>query len=467
MRGRGRSIIKGALFFLYFCLGHTLIFGVFLFSTPFMIGSTDLSYDVEEMMSPSEEKTYAQLLEDRSFSLQSRIALMDEAQETLYVSTFTASDGLTKEIVFGAMLEAADRGVEVRFVMDGLARFETISDYGYLDALATHENIEIRYYEPFNPLLPHTIQNRLHDKMFIIDEHYATSGGRNIADRYFLGEASQVRATYDRDILIFGEEEHSTVQEMKAYYEELFYDSFSKEYRIRREDSRDVFEEAMRNAYRQYHEEHDLASVLIEIKNTAIEVDRASFIRGPLERGKKYPVVLETIAELASHYDEWFIQSPYIIFSDPMMKFLPDHEDKTITFLTNNLAESPNAWARGAYLLFREELAEVGTLYEFQSKDSIHAKSMIFGDDISVVGALNVDPRSAFLSTENMVVIYSEEFRDELYGAMNEFALRSLEVSPDGEYIDNPDVDALEMRWQRHISLRLRSVVARFFAYMF
>ncbi len=467
MRGKGPLFIKSALFLLYFAVGHLLIFGVLLFATPFMIGTTDLEYDIETIRSTSEEKTYAQLLDDREFSLQSRIALMDEAKETLYVSTFTASDGLTKEIVFGAMLEAADRGVQVRFVLDGLARIETVDDYGYLDTLAMHENIEVRLYEPLNPLLPHTIQNRLHDKMFIVDDHYATSGGRNIADRYFLGEASKIRATYDRDVLIFGDGPHSTVMEMKAYYEELFYESFAKEYRIRSEKNREVFEDGMRNAYKQYHDENDLSFVLSEIENTAIEVDRASFIRGPFERGKKYPVVLETIAELANHYDEWFIQSPYIIFSDPMMKYLPEYENKNITFLTNNLAESPNAWARGAYLLFREDLAELGTLYEFQSRDSIHAKSMIFGEDISVVGALNVDPRSAFLSTENMVVIYSEEFRDALYNTMNEYTERSLQVTSEGDYVDNPDVEALEIQWSRRISLRLRSIVARYFAYMF
>jgi len=47
------------------------------------------------------------------------------------------------------------------------------------------------------------------------------------------------------------------------------------------------------------------------------------------------------------------------------------------------------------------------TLYEYYGEGTIHAKSYIFDQRISMIGSFNLDPRSAFLSTESMVVIDS------------------------------------------------------------
>ena len=68
-----------------------------------------------------------------------------------------------------ALLDAADRGVKVRIVVDGLVgRLNFLGgDLGY--ALGTHENIEIRFYNPVNLLAPWGLSARSHEKYVIAD----------------------------------------------------------------------------------------------------------------------------------------------------------------------------------------------------------------------------------------------------------------------------------------------------------
>jgi len=457
-----RRIIKGALLALYFLCMHVLIFGVLPFSTALFIGESGLDYDVESMLSEAEETTYAGVLDERGFSFDARVALIESAESSIEISSFSASDGETLDTIAGALYHAAEDGVDIRLLFDGLAHTVTLSDYRILHTLNAHENIDIRWFEPPNPLLPYTIQNRMHDKMFIIDETYATSGGRNINDRYFREDPDS--GTFDRDVYVFGDGAgHSTVTDMRAYFDTLF----ESDYTIAH--PRDTVDEeiltSIEAARIAFLEEKDPEMIMKTLKADAHEVKNATFVHGPTDRGKKDPVVLKTMSALAEERDEWFAQSPYIVFSRTMRHYLPEHDDQSITLLTNNIAKNPNPWGAGAYLRHRQSLAE-HTLYEFQSPASLHAKSMTFGDDISAIGALNMDPRSAFLSTENMVVVVGEAFTEDFHSTLDYYKERSLEVDEDGSYQDGPP-EAYTPSIPRMISLRMRQGIAHLFDYMF
>lgn len=90
------------------------------------------------------------------------------------------------------------------------------------------------------------------------------------------------------------------------------------------------------------------------------------------------------------------------------------------------------SWYRGT----KKKLINKGIkISEYQGPDSIHGKSYIFDDKLSVVGSFNMDNRSSFLSTETVVVIDSEEFADELLGEFNKLKNNSYRVGKDYKYI--------------------------------
>ncbi len=92
--------------------------------------------------------------------------------------------------VAGKLLEAADRGVRVRLLLDDI--FTSVEDED-LAMLDDHPNIEVRIFNPisrrglyaFNYIGNFTLANRrMHNKSFTVDNQVAVLGGRNIADEY-------------------------------------------------------------------------------------------------------------------------------------------------------------------------------------------------------------------------------------------------------------------------------------------
>src|SRR5690606_3087507 len=94
------------------------------------------------------------LVEDRYESGLARISLIENAKETLDVSYYTVHDGVSTNIFLGSILDAADRGVQVRFILDGLFHNLRGNLKDIIYAFSVHPNIELKFYEPFDLLRP-------------------------------------------------------------------------------------------------------------------------------------------------------------------------------------------------------------------------------------------------------------------------------------------------------------------------
>jgi len=432
-----KKILTVTLSALLLCLGYLIVFGALIFHLPLVVGS-EHSYDIQTMMTPSDEVTHAYLVEDTTIALDLRLAMIGAAEHTINIAYYSIHNDKLGELFFGALLAAADRGVRVNIILDHIVSLKVKNDTVFHESLMFHENIRFMYYEPVNPLRPYTLQNRLHDKILMVDGVYGLTGGRNIGERFLDANNTTVK-TYDRDVFVFGDgTPHETVVAMDDYFATLSDHPFTKEMHADATTARKTLKDSMRALYSSYTEENDLPATLATIKAAAIVVERATFVTNPISRLHKDPVVLKTLAELAEHHDTWVIQSPYLSLSPLMREYLPDTEGKAITVLSNSLSSNSNTIMMSGHALFRTEIAEHATLYEYQDEHSIHAKSFIFGSEISVIGAYNIDPRSTTLSTENVMVILSETFTDEVRAAIDGLILQSLEVSPDGTYRNGP-----------------------------
>jgi putative cardiolipin synthase len=110
-----------------------------------------------------------------------------------------------------ALLRAAQRGVAARDVDDLLIDAPDAT----LLALAAHPNVDIRIYNPVHSVgVPwyrrlwsavtdfRGSNQRMHDKVLIVDGELAVAGGRNMADEYF--DYNQAYNFRDRDALVMG-----------------------------------------------------------------------------------------------------------------------------------------------------------------------------------------------------------------------------------------------------------------------
>lgn len=130
-------------------------------------------------------------LADTHDAFAARVLLARAAQKTLDVQYYIWRRDITGMLLLQALVEAADRGVRVRLLLDdnGVAGMDDI-----LAALDNHPQIEVRLFNPFSLRSPKALgfifhfsraNRRMHNKSFTADNQATIIGGRNVGDEYF------------------------------------------------------------------------------------------------------------------------------------------------------------------------------------------------------------------------------------------------------------------------------------------
>ena len=146
-----------------------------------------------ECASLMESRTGVYILEKGEEALIGRAWLTQHATTSIDIQYFIFSLDNVGIIALDYLLRAADRGVNIRMLVDDI-----MLDVSEADVLAlnAHPNLEIRIYNPspgkngFQKAY-HAVTDfqgfnqRMHNKTFIVDRSVAITGGRNIADEYF------------------------------------------------------------------------------------------------------------------------------------------------------------------------------------------------------------------------------------------------------------------------------------------
>ena len=111
--------------------------------------------------------------------------LFNEAEDYILLSTFLGSNAPRLEEMYGALMNAAERGVRVYFVMDGISSFDMTESKNYMTPLyfLRQSGVHLAEYNPltvthlFNPA---TIVIRDHRKLVVVDGKTAAVGGMNM-----------------------------------------------------------------------------------------------------------------------------------------------------------------------------------------------------------------------------------------------------------------------------------------------
>lgn len=416
-----------------FCLlgayiGYALLFAVVLpgvgqlMASGALPGDDSISYLGE---GPGDGR--AVLISHGEDALRLRLELIAGAQERISISYHILRPGFVGDLLYGALFEAADRGVEVRILMDGIFHMLYGPQRALAHALALHPNMEYRLYEPLDVFRPWTWNNRLHDKLMIVDDQAAVITGRNLGDRYFLPPADGREVVWDWDVLCLG---GSGVQQIARYFEFLWEHPYTKrpaEIRPGMEQAAEAKMRALREtlafARQQFPQYFQFDASWQE---RAHPIYRAALLVNPITRGTKQPGVWAGLARLihGAQHAVW-VQSPYFIITKPMREYLDwDALQKVeLILLTNSQAVSPNPLAAAGSANYRSTLRQrVAEIWEYAGVGSLHGKAVAVDDEISIIGSFNVDPRSTFLSTESMLVLHSPSFTRELKETMASYA---------------------------------------------
>lgn len=107
-----------------------------------------------------------------------RLALADAATESLDLQYFRWEGDAAGTLLFARVIEAAERAVRVRLLVDDLA---LRTDEEQLVALDQHTNIAINRWDPARS----DTSRRMHNKMLLADGRFAITGGRNVTNADF------------------------------------------------------------------------------------------------------------------------------------------------------------------------------------------------------------------------------------------------------------------------------------------
>jgi putative cardiolipin synthase len=372
-----------------------------------------------------------------------RYAFATAAQKTIDVQYFLWNGDATGRELLTALLDAADRGVRVRMLLDDL--YLAGKDTS-LSVLNEHPNIEVRLFNPFDWRMSHLpdflvdfarIDHRMHDKAFIVDNAVAVVGGRNIGDPYF--SANDQSNFRDVDLFATGPIVQQVSENFDAFWNSPWARSIRSidhdhpspeavEKQVGRintkvaEDQSFPFADTLDPTFLD-HLVRGLPGRLVWGKATLL-ADR------PDKPSTSEPGVLDQLKEKVGGTvsASLLIESAYFIPADRGVENLCKLRGRgvEIDVLTNSAATNDELSAYAAYAKYRKDLLRCGvSLYELRedagfirrqwtwlegrSTALLHTKAVVFDSREVLIGSFNLDPRSKNLNTELAVLVDSPQ----------------------------------------------------------
>lgn len=397
----------------------------------------------------------AGIMEMGEMGLEARLAMIHSAESSLDISYYSAHWGDSTQAFFGAMLDAANRGVKVHFLIDGVGHHLTNQAKTTAYALAQNPNIELKFYNPIHPLKPWTFNGRLHDKYIIVDDKLVLLGGRNIGDKYFETEGYKKSFSLDRDVLVYNtaagtsQSQQSVIYQVKQYFENIWALDTSK-YRYRRLSAVQTAAgmkqtDRLLEKYKLFMTSRPhLTPEKIDLDTLTVPTAKVSFLHNPIHTQKKEPLLWYQLSELMRNAEhKVVIQSPYTVLNRAMEESLRQVGENLEQYglLTNSLASSPNILAYSGYVAARNSLSDIfQQIYEYQGDHSLHGKSYLIDEDMSLIGSYNLDLRSTYINTEVMLAVHGEQFQSLLEHHMDAYQNTSLVYDKQEGYLESSQV---------------------------
>ncbi len=417
-----------------------------------------------------------QILDDGDDALLIRIHLIRQASRSICLQTFIWTNDESGRFVMYELIEAAKRGVAVRIIAD---HFVSDKDPEVVAFLATvHPNLEIKHYRPaasrIRPPWYRTVgdlllgyrnfNQRMHNKILLVDDVAVITGGRNIENTYF--NRSTGMNFRDRDILVVG----PAAADARVSFEKFW----NCRHVVPSQNLLDVAQVIREGTFRRFttfadfatnglcdRENRDASDDAVIRQRFVDQLVRANHVEFVADKpGKNRAIGLYGGGQINQHLaaamreteSEVIVQSPYFVLGIPSRRFFASlkkaNPDLRVVVSTNSFGSTDNIMAYSAnYRLRSAYIENLGIeSYEFrpypadlrrifpafddfalraeekiqrgeQSRGPflcIHAKSAVFDGRTAYVGSYNLDPRSANLNTEVGFLVADETVAEQL-----------------------------------------------------
>ena len=431
---------------------------------------------------PEHPHNEATLLEVGEDALAARINLIRGARKSIDIQTYIWARDDAGLLVLDELVNAARRGVKVRILADQLG---SLNDPALLSRLArASNNLEIRLYNPtFDKARSNFAEytasilccfkrfnQRMHNKLFLVDDAVGITGGRNYEDRYYDWD-SQLDFL-DRDVLVAG----PAARQMAESFEIFWNHPRSVPLTHLRDANARILAHPFdappwvtpvygfpQRVARVQAEAEDPDFLRTHFIDASMAVGRVDYFYDlpskakPVHGRDAKELTRDLMRLLAGAQHEVVLQTPYLVLTDRAGGIFESLHKKDppvhVLVSTNSLASTD---ASGVYALsykhrkrflvdFGFDLHELKPhpldapqmianylsltdgnvaaalgggrrgpapikVEDFGPRVSLHAKSLVVDGRVAMVGSHNFDPRSANYNTEAGVIVYDPKF---------------------------------------------------------
>lgn len=419
------------------------------------------------------------LLDDGLSAFVARVSLIETARTSLDLQYYIFSDDTTGRLIVNRLLEAADRGVRVRVLVDDLG---TRVDNPLIARLHTHPHIQIRLFNPVRsrkgPLrlleLASTFDrtnHRMHNKLMLADSLVMIAGGRNLGDEYFSNNQVDFQ---DVDVLATGPVVRAGSRSFDEYWNSQ---AALPVDRVLDAEATDTSLAELRDALRTFLVEQRDSEFVNALRGSSLgrqlvagevplEWGTATLYADPPDKAIAHTdiprdsfLLTELKQMLDSAESRLQISSAYFVPGKRGVALFRDKEANgvAVSILTNSLSTTDVAIVHSGYSRYRRPLLEAGVeLWELraeagqrqrmrwfqgESRASLHAKTFVIDHDRSFIGSVNLDGRSLIQNTEVGLLIESEALNQQLSQLFDRW------VSSDSAWRLSLN-DAHDLQWQ-------------------
>jgi len=323
---------------------------------------------------PAVGNSQAHFYDGGAASLEALIGLIDSAEHTLELGTFLYGNDAVGAAVTAALVRAVQRGVTTRLLLDAMGSLKTprrqLRQWG-------RAGVRVRRFMPLwhNPLRGRT-NLRNHRKVAVADGQRLWSGGRNLADEYFMDRPGHP-AWVDLSFVVHG----PLAAQAQA--------QFRADWRVAR--GRPMHSLALPADPRPAMPAPVLAQWVSSGPDHADDTLHALLMSGAYQAQQRI----------------WAV-TPYFVPDDALLDAwcLACRRGVQVRLLVPRRSNHRLAdWARERAL---RQLVAAGAQV-WLAPGMLHAKAVLIDDELALCGSLNLDARSLFLNYEAMAVFYGAE----------------------------------------------------------
>lgn len=377
-----------------------------------------------------------QCLSSEEAALGKRLELIHGAQSHIDLVSFQMRDDATGGQVLAALVDAAQRGVCVRVMVDGHwgsnSLPKPLMDYLIRCGIQLKERpVDVRYRLELG-------RPRLHDKLLHVDHRHLLIGGRNIEQDYFgLGE----RLYIDEDFYATG----ICHAEVSKYIQDRWDEYVTAQPRLVGEEARRMQKKMVHPNWNSLPREEAFCEIerwLEECRQlplaarnmfrcgesgssvVSLECKQVQFLHDVVggRKNAACAITQRIHKELERAVCSIEIATPYCVITPTLKRILIAARNRgvQIRILTNSLESTDQIVAHSAFANERRWLLRHGIqLFEFRGPHTLHAKLITIDGKVSVIGSHNLDYLSERRNSEVALLVSDSTFTESVQAIYN------------------------------------------------